>query len=221
MRLGVIIPTYDNVEGLKALLQSIFEHTHTGFKVYIINDNPKKKIDPIKLIELGKIDGNSKVTYLAHEKNQGVATSWNDGIARAYQDGCTYFALMNDDITLCPNWWDACYREFEKGAHLVALDQPCPIPIITGWFFVLDKYCIEKVGLFDEQFTLTSEDTDYAYRFMDSGLKHSKLDIAVEHHHGGSTTIKKLDRLKFAEIRRENWQRLRAKHPHRRMPHQP
>jgi hypothetical protein len=165
---------------------------------------------------VGQIDKETEYTLIVLKGNT-IAKAWNDGIKAGLAIGCTHFAIFNDDIELCKGWWEACQAEFNKGAHMVCLDQPCPIEL-TGWFFVLNKECVERVGLFDEQFTLTSEDTDYLFRFKDAGLKLAKVDLPVVH--VGSTTVKKLDREKFKEIRLENWEKLRKKYPNRRMPSQ-
>ncbi len=209
--IAFIIPTYDNEEGLWTLIGQVREYTK-DYRLYVVYDNPAKSFEP---------EGEN-VTSIIHKENKGVAASWNDGIQAALDDGCTHFVLSNDDIELCEGWWNPFREAFEDGAHLVSLDQPCPVPIVTGWFFALDRKTLETVGLFDEQFEkFTSEDQDYAIRYKKSGLPYAKVKVPIIHH--GSVTmnkIKKVDPQYYKDTWNANWNKLRAKYPDVRMPDQ-
>ncbi len=218
--IAFIIPTYDNLEGLKTLVGQVLKLTD-NVSVYVVEDG--LKIETRKWLTSFNHDHMQGRLYWAlHPENMGVAKSWNDGIAMAMHDGCTHFVLSNDDIELCDSWWNPFREAFEDGAHLVSLDQPCPVPIVTGWFFALDRKTIETVGLFDEQFTkFTSEDQDYAIRFKRSGLAYAKVWAPIVHH--GSVTMKKVRKENpefYKDVWNENWRKLRAKYPDLRMPDQ-
>lgn len=207
IKLAIIIPTYDSLDTLKVLIKQIFKHTKGDFQVYVIEDGQKP--ETIKYLKNTKYP--LKVIY--HKFNKGVAVSWNDGLKQAKKDGCTHFAILNDDIEVPKDWWVKCKEQFDKGFNLVCLDEPCPIPL-TGWFFAFDRQCLDKVGYFDEQFTpYCAEDDDYFIRFKSSGLKFTQINLAVLHH--GSSTLKKLSGVK--SVIRENWRRLRLKYPKLRM----
>lgn len=209
MRLGIIIPTYDSLDTLKILVKQIYKYTKGDFKVYIVEDGQNKKTIKWLWSEAKK---HENLEVILHPVNRGVGPSWNSGLDKALDDYCTHFAILNDDIELCKDWWETCLKEFKDNVHMVCLDQPCPIPM-TGWFFILDRHCIEEIGIFDEQFApFTSEDADYWYRFQASGMKMVKVNLPVFHH--GSHTINKIDRLKFKEIWNDNWNKLRRKYPH-------
>jgi GT2 family glycosyltransferase len=202
-KLGIIIPTYDSLNTLKALIRGIYCHTFGAYVIYVVEDGQKQEtIDWLRT---------QKVTLIENKKNCGVAKSWNKGIKRALKEGCTHFAILNDDIEVPANWWEKCEEKF-KEANLVTVKSDIQHTIISGWFFILDKKCIDKVGLFDEQFApCFFEDVDYGIRFKNSRLKGAIVDIDV-FHHGGMTTygkLKKESKISFDE----NFKRFKKKYP--------
>lgn len=211
MKLAIIIPTHSSLETFKVLIDHVYEYTTGDFRVYVVED----AVDPKNIEYINSLDN---VTPIFHEGNKGIATSWNDGLKAAMADDCTHLAVFNDDIELCPNWWETCQKEFVSNVHMVGLDADCPIPL-TGWFFVLDKKCLDIVGLFDEQFKgYTSEDADYLYRYLKAGFRLAKVRLDIFHH--GAATLgqfKKENPEKFKEVWNENWHKLRKKYPNKKM----
>lgn len=205
--LGIIIPTYDSLDTLKVLLRNIEDYTTGDYTTYVIEDGQKQDtIDYLKT---------KNIKLITHETNKGVAVSWNDGLREAKKDGCTHFAVLNDDIELPAGWWEDCQEAFKDNKiHLIGLNQDCPIPL-TGWFFILDVHCLDNVGYFDEQFApYCGEDDDYFIRYKRSGYKFAKVNINVFHH--GSHTINKLRSNNLREVKTvqiENWHRLLRKYP--------
>lgn len=195
---------------LKKLVGQIYKYTD-DFKLYIVEDGQKRRTINWLFKKFNEEDKNFNV--IQHGENKGVAKSWNDGLVEAYNDGCTHFAVINDDVELCENWAKEI-KDKLKDTNLVFLNQPSPIDF-TGWFFSFDRKTLETVGYFDEQFEkFTSEDYDWWIRFLNSGLKYSKINLPIIHH--GSTTLNKLDTDLFREVWNENWLKLRKKYPHRR-----
>lgn len=210
MTLAIIIPTYSNLEGLKVLLSQIIGYTTEECKIYIVDDSGKTD-HHFKLFNLlQELKASSIFMVIRNPENRGITASWNNGLVQAIQDGCTHFAIFNDDIELCPKWWVECEKLF-KDVHMVCCDMPCPIPL-TGWFFILDKECVDKVGYFDEQFSIFGQDQDYWYRFQASGMKMAKASLPLIHH--SSQTVSKLD---LSGKKKEEWQKLRNKYPQIRM----
>lgn len=207
MKPAIIIPTYDNLEGLKKLIRQL-----RGFDVYVIEDGVKS--ETVKWLRTQK-----KLHLILHNENNGVAVSWNEGLKEAIQDECTHFAVFNDDIELYPNWWEECKKAFDGGAELVTLTEgqklkmtPRAVPI-AGWFFILSRSVIEKVGLFDEGIgKFIGEDTDYGIRCGLNGIKYALLDLPIKHH--SSVTIKKLDSELVEQARATSFQYLRTKYPY-------
>lgn len=212
--LGIIIPTYDNLEMLKTLVGQIYSLTD-NFRLYIIEDGGKE--DTISYLKSIKEDN---FTPIFHSKNEGVAKSWNDGLKSALNDGCDHLAVINDDIELCPGWWEECKKLFYSNVHLVCLpggENKSPfrqsVPL-TGWFFIIDRPAINRIGLFDENMAgFTSEDTDYAVRYALSGFRLAVADIPIKHY--GSATINKIRKDNptfYRETRQSNLYKLKEKH---------
>jgi len=209
MKLGIIILTVDLLPMLKILIQNVFDYTSGDYVVYVVENGQKQAtIDWLKT---------QKVKSILNETNKGISASWNMGIREALKDNCTHFALLSDDTELPPHWWDVCRKEFENGSHLVSIDAGLKHIIYSGWFYVIDKEALDKVGYMDEQFfPFYFEDLDYSQRFEQSGLKHSMADIKIVHK--GSATIlgniKKNNPAYFQEVYRRNKAKFRAKYPH-------
>lgn len=205
--IGITIPTYNNFSGLVKLISQIYERTNGKFKLYVVEDGQNP--DVVEWLKEQKF----KVVF--HKTNKGIAPSWNDGLRLAVKDGCDYFAFFNDDIEIPENWWDICQEHFNRyKLDILGLKEPCPIPL-TGWFFIFNKRCFDKVGYFDEQFApYLSEDSDYIYRCFYAGMRFAKINLNVIHE--GSHTINQIASKNHTEFRRiagENWRKLRKKFP--------
>lgn len=142
-------------------------------------------------------------------RGKGVTEAWNEGLREASY--CRYFVISNDDIELSEGWWEK-FEEAFKTHHFVSLQTPHPF---SGWFFAMDKYCLERIGYFDENMSIFAQDDDYAIRLKLAGIQIAKVDVPIKHY--GSATVNKMDREKRKEIRNENWLALRKKYPNMKM----
>lgn len=203
MKLAIIIPTYDSLNSLKVLIKNIRDFTDENYRIYIIEDGQKKET-------ITWLKEQKDIHALYHKENKGVAVSWNDGLRKAIEDKCTHFAFINDDVMLPKDWWIESKKCFEIGSNLVSNNR------LTGWFFILDKKCVDVVGFFDEQFApFNFEDEDYFERFRQSSLKRGIVNIRI--YHLGSKTIKTLDKELVDKVTRDNYMRFRNKYPNKRM----
>ena len=116
----------------------------------------------------------------------------------------------NDNIGFDHDWWKDCPNDKD----LIYLTNSSPIEF-TGWFFILNRKCLQIVGYFDEALTIFGSDFDFWVRFKRSGLECSKIDLHIEH--GGSETIKKMTMDWYKKVWNENWNILRSKYPNLRM----
>lgn len=207
-KLGIIILTYDLLDVLQALLKNVFDYTSGDYVVYVVENGQKKStIDWLKTQDVRTILGT----------NISLSNSWNTGIKESLKDGCTHFALLSDDISLEAGWWDACKKEFESGSHLVSVTPGVEHIIYAGWFYIIDREALDKVGYMDERFhPFYFEDLDYSYRFVQSGLKYSMADTKVPHL--GSATIlgnfQKKQLPIYVRAYRLNKVKFRHKYPH-------
>ena len=196
MKLAVIIPTYDNLEMLKPMVSNL-----KGFNIYVVEDGVRQ--ETVRWLKT------QKVKTILHDENKGVAISWNDGIKEAIKNRCTHFAIINDDVVLPKDWWDKCKEIFSNDVHLVSMETKC---LMSGWFFIIDKTCIDKIGYFDETIGLYGgEDDDYIRRYRSTRLKRAYVDIDLWHY--GSKTINKLNPIEVAEVRSASILNLKNKYP--------
>lgn len=142
-------------------------------------------------------------------RGKKVTEAWNYGLNKLKE--CDYFVISNDDIELCDGWWER-FEEAFKTHHFVSLETKHSF---SGWFFAMDKYCLDKVGYFDENMGIFAQDDDYAIRLKLAGIKIIKIDVPIKHY--GSVTINKLDSEKIKEQRIEDWNKLRNKYPNMKM----
>jgi GT2 family glycosyltransferase len=198
--IGIVIPTYDSLDTLKALVKSIEKYTK-DYELVIIEDGINRKTRRWLM--------HQNCISVFHDTNKGISASFNDGIRLTRH--CDNVAFFNDDIEIQGEWWPECELAFSKGFAVIGLTAPSPVPI-TGWFFVLSRRCLDKIGLFDEDFPkFMGEDQDLYYKTQSLGLKLIKLNLPVFHH--GSKTINKMSEKVIKENRNTAWQLLRKKYP--------
>lgn len=208
IKLACVIVTYDHLDMLKGLVQNIFDYTTGDYEIYVVENGQKPETIAWLMTQ--------RIVLMLNERNMGTSASWNMGIREAIKDGCTHFAILSDDTSLPPGWWDACKVEFEGGSHLVSVDAGLPNIIFSGWFLVIDQEAVDAVGLFDEQFFFYFEDLDLSQRYEASGLKYSFAPIEVMHY--DSATIRGLfeknDPSFFASVYRDSKKKFKAKYPY-------
>jgi len=166
---------------------------------FIIVDNNSTDDTPKLLQNLAKFPNQIHI-YNRHRVSVSVA--WNQGLKRAMQDPeFKYAYVINNDIDFEPYTVDRLVsfveahpeyvilsglntRDFNKQAGQVGEDC-CDFAA-----FLITKTCIDKVGLFDENFVgAYFEDNDYHERVKRAGLK-SCVVCDVGHYHHGSRTLK-------------------------------
>lgn len=129
---------------------------------------------------------------IKHNKNKGLAPSWNDGLKIARGD---YLVAINSDIEVCEGWLD----EMKKAMDTLEGDICGPSvehlpndPTQPGyqWFpgscFMLKRKTIETIGYFDESFApFNYEDLDYWTRILKAGLRMVRAyNVFIKHKEG-------------------------------------
>jgi GT2 family glycosyltransferase len=97
--------------------------------------------------------------------NLGVSASWNWTIKKAFENGYTHIAILNDDII-----WKKSVREIERFIQ----ENPAGLYVSGGTWccFVLSHDAFLRVGGFDEGFfPAYFEDNDFCYRCRLAGIE--------------------------------------------------
>lgn len=86
-----------------------------------------------------------------------------------------------------------------------------PVEVLNGWFVVVRRSAIEKVGLLDPQFFMYGEDVDWCYRFHRAGEGVVFFAETGAIHHGGASSSHAPLRF-YLELYRATWQYWRKHH---------
>ncbi len=62
------------------------------------------------------------------------------------------------------------------------------VEVLNGWFWMVRRTALERVGLLDEQFFMYGEDIDWSYRFHQSGLRVVFFSRTGAVHYGGASS---------------------------------
>jgi GT2 family glycosyltransferase len=63
-----------------------------------------------------------------------------------------------------------------------------PVEVLNGWFVVVRRTSMDRVGLLDPQFFMYGEDVDWCYRFHEAGEKVVFFGKAEAIHYGGASS---------------------------------
>jgi GT2 family glycosyltransferase len=86
-----------------------------------------------------------------------------------------------------------------------------PVEVLNGWFMVVRRSAMERVGLLDPQFFMYGEDVDWCYRFRQAGEGVVFFAEAGAIHHGGASSSHAPLRF-YLELYRATWQYWRKHH---------
>lgn len=151
---------------------------------FMINGFGKKlSLDQIKQTITDNLDPRWQVSIQHNATFNGLSAAWNDGMRRAFADGCKYALITTDDILIFDDAIDKMLQ-FGESKDSVGVSFWSPTKIEEGqsknhriWFSC--AMCRQETlmvhGLFDENYTpVYCEDSDYHARIILDGR-----DIAI------------------------------------------
>jgi len=209
--LAIIVPVLNCLEYTRSFIQKL--KIKRDYRLIVINNGSTDgTMGYLKYYSRTK-----EITIIDYPQNMGVAYAWNTGIKYAIENfDSKYFFIPNNDIILYPKTVERMIEAFDNKDVVLttALNinngEPFPdnIDKIDDMFgdeitekpdfscFMISKECVEKVGMFDENFyPAYFEDNDYHYRIKKAGLKAIKTNRAVFYHFG-SQTIKNDEKIR-------------------------
>ena len=86
-----------------------------------------------------------------------------------------------------------------------------PVEVLVGWFWVVRREALRRVGLLDTQFFMYGEDIDWCYRFHESGEGVVFFAEAEAYHYGGASSSAAPARF-YLEACRANWRYFHKHH---------
>lgn len=215
MKIRIVIPVLNQISYLTQCLTSIREtapqKNHHTFVHVIDNGSTDAVIDAMH-----NLDDDTKPLLwrlTRNENNLGVTVPWNQGLRLAMDQGADVICISNSDVIYGPEVIEHCAQVAAKfGACFPLSIQGGPLPLdfmsralkaseqnplsslvdtggFAGWNFWLSRETVEKIGDFDEQFTLWYQDTDYHWRLRTSKIIPFEVRSCLIHHFE-SVTIK-------------------------------
>lgn len=191
---SVIIPVYNGEDLILEALMSVKAQTYSNWEIIVVEDASKDRTEKI-VQEFANSAIDHQVKYIRHETNQGLSITRNTGINQAQGE---YIALLDhDDLwkethletavsKLESELGDLAYctvQMFEDGTNkLLKLWGPekedvenFPSSLFARNYIqpsavVIRKSIIDKVGVFDPNFSST-QDIDYWLRVAAAGYK--------------------------------------------------
>jgi len=187
--IGLYMVTANRLELFKNAIKTLCDSTNMQFTGLILDNNSEPDVSrQIKGISL-----DNGFEYQKSHKQLGFAESFNHCIKYHLQNPeIEYFAHIHDDVVFKQYWldnilnvmrhdhrvWCACPAIHSGGYDGLESFNNLPIPEVRQYprylFFenmntacaVFTRSCFEVIGLYDEQFVLAGEDTDYYYRLL-------------------------------------------------------
>ncbi len=106
---SVIIPTFNRPKLCYQAVESVLEQSYSDFEIIVVNDAG----EPLQ--EITELD--SRVRYLSHKSNSGLAASRNTGIRAARGELLSY---LDDDDRFYPDHLGVLVSQLKASEHLVA-----------------------------------------------------------------------------------------------------
>lgn len=197
----IIMPCYHNYTLTKAAVESIINNTAEGtdWNLILVNDGADKQLEKyFKRIEKHW----PNITHITNKKNVGWVKAINQGIGLSKSE-CILFA--NNDIEIPAghsNWLNIMADRLQQpdiGAvgpisnfvmglqnadyNKAILLQEHYTKFLIGFFMMIKREAVEKVGLLDECFGLGgNDDLDYSIRLRQAGYKLKILrNVFIQH----------------------------------------
>jgi glycosyltransferase involved in cell wall biosynthesis len=107
MKLSVIIPVYNEVESIRAILKRV-QDTKLAHEIIVVDDGSQDGTREI----LKKLDGRNKVRVVLHERNQGKGAAVRTGMAAAKGD---VLLIQDADLEYDPRDYPELLRPIKEG----------------------------------------------------------------------------------------------------------
>lgn len=215
MKICLIIINYNGYNFLKSHLEDIFTISSTNNIDIVITDDRSTDSSIAYLKEK-----NYEYT-INNSDNKGFASNVNNGIryAKAKKD-YDFYIISNNDIKIREELFEGTMARAIKtitdadpltgliGFDEILIDkksyfenydfnkydgpQLTPLQHIPGFFFLVRKNLVEKIGYFDEEYFMYGEDNDYFTRTLKGGFKIYNTNLPVMHYSEGASSNSKL-----------------------------
>lgn len=98
---GVVVPVYNGVEHLKVLIPSLFKNADLPHRFIFVDDCSKSETADFLA---DAIKGHDDCILLRNSENLGFVKSVNRGAAKALEESCGSFVMLNSDTEVPSGW---------------------------------------------------------------------------------------------------------------------
>lgn len=104
---GVVVPVYNGTEHLKVLLPSLFKNTDLPHRFIFVDDCSKSETADFLA---DAVKGHDDCILLRNSENLGFVKSVNRGAAKALEESCGSFVMLNSDTEVPSGWLSRLVR---------------------------------------------------------------------------------------------------------------
>lgn len=144
---SIVIPTWNNLEYLKLLIESIRKNsTYQHQLIVYVNEGKDGTLDWVKK--------QKDLAYVYSSENQGICVALNESRKKVNTD---YLLYLNDDMYVCPGWDEALFKVIDNIGHQRFFISATMIePLDTGNPCVIVQDCGQTVETFNEEQLLSN-----------------------------------------------------------------
>lgn len=208
MKIVAIVVTYNRKELLIQCINALLTQSRVPEKILIVNNASTD--ETLDYLQYRELDTHSTIDILTLPENIGGAGGFSAGLKYVLDHGADYIWMMDDDATPHSNALENLIRHTTPDciyASLAVQDEqiswemtvkeknnwkvthnPKDISQIMEVYclpflgFMIHRNIVEKIGLPDEGFFITADDTEYCLRAKNQGYKLYLIgDSLIEH----------------------------------------
>lgn len=109
---NILIPTYNRANYLRETIQSVLAQTYQNIEILVFDDASPDNTSEV----VAEFSHDSRVVYVRHSQNLGMAENWKASIAAATGE---FFCLLNDDDTLEPEFVESLAQPLIDNENLI------------------------------------------------------------------------------------------------------
>lgn len=154
--IDILIPIYNGFEFLEPLFESILKHTHSSYRLIIVNDcSSDVKVDEFLQKFIADNGHAIPIIYLKNEENLGFLQTVNKAAAHSQN----HFVLLNTDTEVPPYWLERLMGPILHGDHIATttpMTNSGTICSFPQWLADNPIYRKLDVALIDRYFSYVS-----------------------------------------------------------------
>ncbi len=179
MRISIVLPAYNEADGLRYCLDSIAAQTMKPHEVIVVDNNSTDNT-----VEIAESYAFVTVIY---EPEQGIAPATKTGFLHANGD---IIARFNADVALSPTWVEKTNTFFTKHPEYAGMTGLGSVPVLPGlrvktpvwsWMYSLGaELYLGIVPLWGGNYALRMDVAkQYVTKLKDSGEYHDDIDLGL------------------------------------------